>query len=581
MNAQRLFTILAALVVCAPVGAATWYGYGTYEPDTIYDYESGWVPKDAPQDPNADKLYFNVWPGEYIVTMNPNAGALGSRVLVAPLRHYQAMLGVWADCNGDQTVGMAETAVGTYRAELLLDDSICPVGSAHNDGQWVWEYIAVGYQEEDTPNMHEVQIVDQDARVWGDFGLPGAGPAGTCPIAPLPHGTTAGTGWMIRYADCFTARQITGAVNDADPDGSLGLRFDDQNNPQYSDSLLNQHLPESLFGNPATGETGFLQLDSEEDGGDEDAAFTTWDCAGPRTGVTDPTGLAPQTISVDDPTYDGETGAIGGNYGKFDENLTDDGYYAWVATPAPAAGNPLGSYADGVNNTFRGVHTGGNMDYDTSANGGTCEDGNDQSGDNTYSDWHQFAFFYADGNHEGNTQVAGKNKADISFGYDNSGEADGALAQHLGTSMPGQLGTRPGWNDQGWSAGVVYVTTPQSINRATMQPQPGLYMTFYAKVGAATLAAYDEPAGSAFYGSEACGEAVIGIVNGWECDSAKWYVDSNGVDISDPLVDVRVHEVYQFRDIDCDDGTLVRGQPVHASLVDISERGPCADAPIE
>ena len=519
---------------------------------------------------------------------NANVGTAGSRVQVVGAQQWMAIFGAFKDCNGDGYVGFAESALLTYRSDLLLGaDEICPTGSFHNDGQWVHEYIPVGYQEEDGgQNIHPMQIVDEDARVWGDIGEPGDVAAATCPIVPLPHGTTAGTGWAIRYADCFAGKRLTGAVNDADPDGSLGLRFDDPNNPQYSDSLLNQHLPESLFGNPATGETGFLQLDSEEDGGDEEAAFTMWDCSS-RTAVRDETGMAPESVGV----------------GGVNQNLGDeDGNIAWIANPAPAPGSPTGSYADAANGTFRGFHVGGQDDSDLTVVqgtrveeaevGGDCDEvGDDDDGDNSYSEFHQLAFFYADGDHEGGTQVAAKKAADVEFIYFNGGETDPAL-EPLGPNTPNSVVTTPTtyWNfDPQWQANVVYVTAPQSIDRNTLEIQGPRYWTFYASVGATTLdAGWNVPGGSTGfkYGSEACGlnAGVSGAAatNGWECDADLWYLDSNGNDIASEW-EVRVGATYHLRDIDCNDGRLIRGIPLHASLSEYSdgEDVVCRDGPGE
>ena len=567
---RQLLTMLAVALLSAPIGAATWSGFGTYEPDTLYDTQGGFMRPDPDVSPAGKDLYFNAYQSEYLTGQNGNVGTLGTRIQVPGAQQYLAMLGAWKDCNGDGYVGIAESALVVYPAVALSDGSICPAGSFHNDGDWVWEYVPVGYQYEAAPNAHPRQIVDEESRVWADFGLPGATAAATCPIVPLPHGTTAGTGWAIRYADCFASKRITGSVNDADPNDDLGLRFDDQNNPHQSDSLLNQQLPESLFGNPQTGETGFLQLDSDEDGGERDYAFTTWDCSDPneRTTVADPTGMGREGIAVPE-----EVSADGR-----ERWADDDGNVAWFAAPAPALGDPTGSYADGLNQTAGGVHVGSGEDEQENLYvGGDCGEtagDDDQAGDNTYSGLHQEAFFYADGNNEGGTQFAAKNQADVQFQYFNGAEVDPTLADALGPSTPNSVvSVAPSayLNDQGWSANIVYVTTPQSINRATLQPSGPAYTTFYAKVGATTLdAGWRAPHTGAKYGAEACGLNTSGQQGGWECDPSRWYLDSNGVDISDPAWDVRVGTTYQFRDIDCNDGRVGRDVGVFASLVLLS-----------
>lgn len=594
---RQIFVILAAAILAAPVGAATWYSYGTYEPDTIYDYQGSFMQRDPDVTQGAKELYFNAYQTQYLTGTDTNVGALGTRIQEPGVREWIVIMGTWKDCNGDGYVGQAESALVTYQSALLLDASICPPDTedplAHNDGTWVFEFIPVGYQYEADPNLHPKQIVDPDSRVWSDIGLPGDGAAATCPIAPPPHGTTAGTGWALRHADCFTGKQIVGAVNTVDSDGSLGLRFEDPNNPQYSDSTLNQHLPESLFGNPATGETGALQLDSDEDDADSngqsrperrDYAFTAFDCSGDRTlEVKDPTGLAPSSIVVED------QGAVSGDYGKIDENLTDeDGNYAWVAAASPGEVDPSGSFADGVNHTFMGFRAGGgDENHDTASVGGDCDfEADDEDGDNTYAGTHQTAFFYADGDNEGGTQVAAKNAHDTRFIYSNGAEVEGAEYDAFGaTGLPlvtpqtyylysNVFATLPSW-----TANTIWTTTPQSVDRSTAGPAGPSYWTFYGKVGAATLdAGYTPAGGTGVYGSEVCGAAESGIVGGWNCDPDAWFRDSTGDYTGDALWDVPVGATYQFRDIDCNDGELLRGFGIHASLVDVYGEA-CLDAP--
>jgi hypothetical protein len=57
---RELLTILVAAVMAAPVGAATWYGFGTYEPDTDWDTIT-YMQQDADQDPDAKLIYFNTY----------------------------------------------------------------------------------------------------------------------------------------------------------------------------------------------------------------------------------------------------------------------------------------------------------------------------------------------------------------------------------------------------------------------------------------------------------------------------------------------------------------------------------------
>jgi hypothetical protein len=590
---QRQYIIaLAALMMALPAASATWYAYGTYEPDTAYD--TSFVQSDANVDPASKELYFNVYQTEFLVGTSTNSGTAGSRIQMAGVQNFNAMLGPWRDCNADGYVGFAESALIVYRAELLLDAGICPAGDDfHNDGTWVYEYIPVGSDPREVPqNVHPMQIDDPDALVWGDAGIPGASAAATCPISPFPHGTTSGSGWMIRFLDCFASRRVANTVNTVDSDGSLGLRFDDVNNTQDSDSLLNQQLPESLFGDPNTQETGALQLDSNEDGGDRDYAFTTWDCNGRAAEVKDPTDGALHTIEVADPTYDEETGNgdLGGNTGRAVwANFSDDeNTMAWVAEPAPSSVDPTRSFADAANETFMGVHAGSDNYNDDTTVGGDCNFESDNGdGDNTYSSLHTTVFFRADAPFEQPTSV--KKETDDYFIYYNGGETDGTTTTVFGPNAPNSVVSTPptqftgtiGAADPIWQSNTLWATTPQSINRGTLQPQGATYWSFYGKVGSVTLSqGYTGTGATAKYGSEACGSFTSGVHNGWDCQASHWYTGVNG----EPIVDgneiwqARAGFTYQFRDIDCFDGSAARGAGVHASLVDASEAGTCADS---
>ncbi|HUR68471.1 MAG TPA: hypothetical protein VM370_04435 [Candidatus Thermoplasmatota archaeon] len=578
--------VIAALVLAAPVGAATWMAYGTYEPDTIYDVQSGLMQIDANVDQGAKKLYFNTYQTEFGAGTSINTGVAGSRYQMAGAQNFEAILGPWTDCNNDGYVGFSESAVVVYPSALLLDTSICPpaAGSIHNDGQWVYEYVPVGYNPTETPQDPQVAVIeDQDALVWGDIGLPGAQQAGTCPISPLPHGTTSGSGWLLRFADCFTSRRVANTVNTVDGTAGLGIGFDDPENPQQSDSPLNQQLPRSLFGNPQTEETGVLQLDSDEDGGSREYAFTTWDCSGRLVEVKDPTGGSlPTSLPLPD---EGQPGSLDGN-----EDLTDeDGNYAWVANPAPAAGNPDGSVADGLNQTFMGVHAGsGNFDEDATATGGDCDfESENANGDNTFSGVHQTALFRADAPFEQGALAAKKETDDwfIFFnGARNPPELEGVLGERTPVSVVSTPATDFGAGTALWQSNTIWTTQPQSINRNTLQPSGAAYWSFYAKVGAGTTSTlgYHTPGSSKVYGSEACGSFTSGVHNGWDCDATHWYTDSTGTPIVDgnEVWQARAGFVYQFLDIDCFDGTVLRGSGVHASLVDVSATGACSDSPI-
>ena len=620
MRSQRWLTAACAAMMLLPAAAATWYGPGSYEPDTIYDAQQPWMFPNPDVDPSdgTRKVYFNAFTTAYAVTVPYNSGTLGSRVREFPLLYYEAMLGVWKDCNKDGYIGNVESALLVYPA-AAADTSVCPVAPdavvPHNDGQWVYEFFHIGptwgsTEDNIAPGIlnSSLEGLEEDfedgAYVWGDPGLPGSEPGQSCPLAPLPHGTSSGTGAFIRWADCLQGLRITGAINAADSNDALGLYFNGcvdndgqpmtdeecQKNPQKSDSLLNQELPESIFGNPRTGETGTLQIDPETDG---ESAFTTWDCSDPKGGadVRDPTAAPGERgdlsqVVLDDPTG-GQLAAVFGSDGKTYVNATDEeGSYAWLAKPSPQVNNPTWSVAAGVNQTVAGVED--------------CDDAN------TYEAGHGTAFFYADGDFEGTVQAPGKNKAQYDFTFaDGDPDANNAL-RGVREGQCGPEGTAaettcvPGLGErtsryggvsrgtwllrEGWSSGIITATAiPQSVNDETGEPVPRSYYAYHAFVHPAVVSVYGLwlPSGSTgTYGSENC--ATIGpgapIQKGWVCDPELWNVDAQGKDISEPHFRV-VGDPFNLRDIDCYDGTLVRGVGVRASLVDLTEAGACIDAP--
>ena len=594
MRHQRtLSLVIGALFLALPVASATWYNAGSYEPDTKYDTSGGWMHLEADDSPDASvrQVYFNVYPTYYLTATNANVGALGTGVRQVNLVHYYANLGVWKDCNLDGYIGMAESAVDAYRAELLPENHVCPADAdnplSHNDGTWVWEMIAIGNLPD---NNTAPMIVDTDVAVWGDIGEPGRVPGTSCPLAPLPHGTSAGTGAFIRWADCLANFRITETVNALDPNGSLGLGFkcdgmtDEEcaKNPQQSRSLLNQELPESLFGNPRTKETGTLQKDPENEG---ETAFTTWDCRQRGVVLRDPTGEEGERGSLSNWTVTDPTGGslsiVFGPDNQAGASIADEeGVYAWTATPAPDVNDPTWSVAAGLNQTADGTSLTGECDP---------QDGRA----NEYNATHELVFFYADGDFEGTAQAPGKNQADNDFTY-----ADGSTDETYtgdiyagdtkvlsnvttGERTPGHYGPGNTLLRNRWTSGSVWVYyVPQTVNDETLEPDDADWWTFYARVGDAAINAHGLalPAGTAkgTYGSLNC--PVIGAgaekAGGWECDPAKWYLDPQGKDISEPQMQ-RVGAQYNLMDVDCFDGRILQGA-AHASLAPLSEGGVCS-----
>lgn len=599
MNGKLLTTCLVAAALALPAGAATWFGPGTYEPDTRFDEDEGQMYTAADTDPAGKRVYFNVFGTQWPAGVNPNVGVAGGRFQPSGIMHFNAHFGVWKDCNEDGYVGVAESALTAYRAEALLETAVCPSGSFHNDGQWVLELVPIGYNETDvdpdstagdqSPNFIDVGDLDgpagsHGAYVWGDQGAPGAVPGLTCPIVPAPHGTFARTGATVRWADCILNGRIADNVNGAAAASGLDFGFDDRNNPQNSDSPLNQDLPQSLFGSPYTGDEGTFEKDScEDDGAGCEAAFTAWDCSARSQDVRDETGLLP--TQVDDVTTDDENDAL---FTLSD----DDGSYFWMGTPSPSVGDPQDSVADGLNDTFNGFNL-----LDDTAGGSCTDESTEETSGNTYELVHETAFFYTESKEIGGSGGAdgGKFEAATFFRFTDGGAyaptcVEDVCGPDTGDRTPGFFGVNA-LDATGvsatpmWRSDTIYAAPPQSINRATLQPQGAGYWSFYASVDPAEVAAHGllfaGPGGT--YGAENCASGIgagKGVENGWRCDPANWYVDGLGKPVADPEnLAQRVGVHWTTRDIDCYDGRLVRGVNVFVSLVAASATPEgCVDA---
>lgn len=260
---MRAAVLLLSLLLAGSASAA-WSAHGQEEPDDARDLPWQW--RDPPT--KTWQIYFQAFPTVAPSESNPNLAAVGSRQAPVGQVRWEAVLGVWVDCNADGHIGLAETAASTYPAPLLLDATRCPPGSPHQRDGIVQELRPIG------PGARGAEALDDpDARVWADSGAPGARGHEICRVAPLPRGTTANTGRMMRHADCVTQHVLIGAVNTVDNDGSLGLAIEDPHHPDRSGSHLNQDLPASPYTNPRHGRTGLL-----DDAG-ATPTFHAWDCA--------------------------------------------------------------------------------------------------------------------------------------------------------------------------------------------------------------------------------------------------------------------------------------------------------------
>ncbi len=132
-----------------------------------------------------------------------------------------------------------------------------------------------------------------------------------------------------------------------------------------------------------------------------------------------------------------------------------------------------------------------------------------------------------------------------------------------------------------WQSASTYAHAPQSVDAGSLAPDGAAYVTFYARVGERLF--WDgalTPSGGAStpYGSQPCGSNQSIILNGWDCNPAHWLVDCAARGVAQESC-IPVGSQYHLRDVDCYDGTILRGSEVRVSAVDFAARGPCASNP--
>lgn len=132
--------------------------------------------------PGENRVYFNVVAVHAGTAANPNSATLGqSRILPEHAYSFEALYGVWVDCNRDGYIGMADTALFEYRSEILIDSSACPSPSPHNQQGWVSEMRFIGRHQgaptnggSNPPSGRDARVIsDYSSAVWGDRGLAG------------------------------------------------------------------------------------------------------------------------------------------------------------------------------------------------------------------------------------------------------------------------------------------------------------------------------------------------------------------------------------------------------------------------
>lgn len=577
---RTIVTISAVALALASVSnaAAVWFGPGSVEPDTPFDApDFNFETPDQSANPAVKKLYFNAHQISYLTGVNPNSGALGTHT-TSPIVHIIAQFGIWKDCNKDFYIGHLESAMTEYPSALLSDTSVCPEGSAYNQGGYVTEFLHLG----ETGSNAAYNIINTTGiKIWGDLGVPGATPGYSCPLDP-PSGTTASTGGMLRFGDCSSGDFVKRTVNAVDHDGSLGLRFEDPENPQTSSSKLNQHLPVHPWYDPVTGHDGIFT------GGTENPAFTVFDCDATPTAegdVKDESGTLPTAIhdetgelAVDDPeTPEDESILV---------HLADDeGSYAHYFVPgANAQPKDLtgGSYNDALNQTedaalhgCTGAPDGTLADLLDGWEGQLESEGQNAVGKNEVGS----TLTFNDGAHETCPTVAGTNAACAEpsnvrtrsvSAFSTEIVEENNYATGLGSRTPLTLGVYAvGTSTAGFGprwVSTTIITSEEFYVSPEKGPTSERFFTFYAYIPPTTVESlgYSLPAGGAIphkYGADNCVDGIgtgKATTRGWSCDPDEWYTvaTATGREPRAGLTgqEVRVGAPYQFRDVDCFNG---------------------------
>lgn len=553
--AAHLFAItLTVLVLLAPAASAGWRMFGSFEPDTSEDAAGGFMHLDPDAAPGVvGKVYFNAELGYDQAGINPNVGALDTRLMLHGYQLPHAFLGVWKDCNDDGYIGYAAGALMEYRSELLLDaTAICPVGQdAHNANGWVYEFLPIGSAENTlTPSGVAPRLInDTGAYVWGDTGLPGSPRPQFCFVNP-PTGTFSSTGAFIGWADCMNDHRLYDTVAAVDPSGDLNLKWDERDEPHCDDSALTSvklglwdDAPQCPDDDPGT---------FEENTGRP--MFTAFDCSEPTFVANDPTGVTRTTVQ--DPTG-GEVPVLFED-GEYRFALSDEnGDIHSVYPPQVPTLDPEGSAYDALNAT------------DAALTGG-CEQSAfvlhatpESEAGNELSVQRQTTFPMQMWNDAGNSLLFG---FDDIFGLGETPPYGGiAPLRSSGLLMPL------------WTSGIL--ATDSTLVRDDLQPAARSHYTFYARVALPELLE-GTPGATGIYGSEWCNLSQDPTLNGgFDCDPDNWWDTTKGASAmpTEVFTGKPIGQApgagYQLRDIDCYDGTLFG--PVKLGLADISDEGGC------
>lgn len=566
---------------------ADWSAFGSREPDTEHDASGGFMFAE-PNTEFVDKLYLSVVPvWGHVYTgvvnvnsgpwINPNVGALGSRIYPAGPMQFDAMFGSWVDCNRDGYIGHAESALFEYPVQTPgLDLSLCPVGAyagdsnLYNQQGWVTEFRWISNDHlgrakgDNGKNRDQRVIVDGNATIWGDFGVPGNTMGREVCPQDFPRGTTEQTGRMLNWLDCFFAHRLWDSSNAALTTVGLGFdneqRFDQDAHPANQDTL-------------------------GADDGDQ-TAMRVWDCSAERqeleTGqdrvfvdhqnVSSPHQQEPYTLPsfqvIDEDGHVNVTywqGAYRNNEWRESESSVSEPTLPRPVTPGSP--NTGGSVAGTYNHTVAGWNTDGC---------GSRARVYDQLETNDIPE-----------------SALAKNRVTVNFQYyeeQRNGANARGMAFYGAQAYPvirnrNTNGGGTHWYGSGPSPselGENGPTAPQLVRTSDLQPDGGIYWTFYANLSGEALSTGIQVPGLGLYGNEWCSKSTDPALNGgFVCDADKWYRAPDGTDVGgfNPQGNFEYRPApgvaYHVRDVDCYDGSLVAGVPAYASLAAVSSDGPC------
>lgn len=556
---SKFVTIMALAValafVAAPLASAEWKAYGTYEPDSRLD-NTDFLHTLKPAEYKAlgqhkAKIYFNAYVQADTVafggSFNPNNGVTYSQQNYAPSSTWLALLGVWNDCNGDGYVGLAETAVREYRSEVLTAAQLaaCPAESkaeikvaGRPVGTLIIEFITIG--REGLGVQDPRSIVDPAALVWGDegkpapdaddieFTTPGQAPR-ACGVGGLggPKGTYDTVGGVLDNAECITGRQGIAVWNAVVP-GILGDQY------EFTGDTYDQP------GHPVGDRDTF----GRDDKRGNSYVFVS-DCS--KAPIVD-------------------LGTVLGS----DRN----GHGPRPPRTQPTV-NPNGNVAGTYNET-----------YESSVQ--NCKT---QAEGDAQADFDREFYDQLEGSSGANgaQSALGKVAADFNFVYKEMSRSaipcgPVFFSQDCGVSpFNGPLGSSTVGQNSFWSAGEPLFSGPLGTfsTRAAAEGRfaNATYYTFYAAVGGPSLLKGDTPGGAGEYMSAFCGSGGYEQTGstqyhyGVNCNKNQWNLGGDG---TIQFTQAYPGLGYQFRDVDCFDGSMAKGTPAAISTQKFGDE-PCWD----